>query len=71
MINKLKESAVKQFLNYGNQEICFFQHKKWTGNELAKEINEETEIGIQQLNMLISLTIDLLNRGKIKTDETK
>jgi len=68
---KLKQSVINRYKDYNDKEICYFKSKNWTGNELAKEVENETEIGIDSINMLLFLTIDLLNRGKIKADETK
>lgn len=36
----------------------------FTRRELAKEIEMETEVGLQQLESILKLTVHLLERGK-------
>lgn len=39
--------------------------KTYTGNEIANEIENETDFGVEQLKKLLNLTIDLIQRQKI------
>lgn len=43
--------------------------KQFSGNEVANEIEQETEFGVNCINTLMGLTIDLLSRNKMTWDE--
>lgn len=45
--------------------------KMYSGNEIADEIENETPIGVETLNSIIQLTLDLINRDKINIDDKK
>ncbi len=45
--------------------------KTYSGNEIADEIENETPIGVETLNSIIQLTLDLINRDKINIGDKK
>lgn len=67
---RVKESLVKQILNVKAYQLdkpyIGSSHGTWTRRELAKEISDETEIGMRHIEMLLNLTLDLLARNKEK-----
>lgn len=69
----LKDKLVKDFRKYGDKACLTVMGadgvKQYTGNEVANEIQNETEFGINCINTLIGLTIDLLSRNKMTWED--
>lgn len=78
-IDHLKKKMIETYCKqYGDKKVCAAPEHQfssimrfWTGNELAAEVENETEFGLKLIDMMISLTIDLLSRDKIKPPEDK
>jgi hypothetical protein len=71
--NILKKKLVKTYRKKGN-DVCLFVKdasggKQFSGNEIADAIEQETEFGVNCINTLIGLTVDLLSRKKMTWDE--
>ncbi len=70
LAQSLKESLVREFLNQKMDKLDdhYMTSSKgsFTRRELAKEIEEETEVGLSQLESILKLTIHLLERNKEK-----
>jgi hypothetical protein len=65
--NKLKQEIINYLENEPlslDEPYIFNGTKKWTKRELINEITNNTEIGIDFVNQLIILSLDLLNRKK-------
>ena len=67
--NRLKDAVVYNIMNPRRRvdlDAPYLANTRgsWTRRELAKEIEDETEIGIKQLEGMVLLTLDLLERGK-------
>lgn len=66
----LKESLIKHILSVKLDELdkpyMSSSQGSFSRRELAKEIDFETEIGIEIMKKLLFLTVDLLERGKEK-----
>lgn len=67
----LKDKLAKSYRKYGDKTCLAVGDISYTGNEVANEIEKETEFGIKCINTLIGLTIDLLARNKMTWDERK
>jgi hypothetical protein len=69
----LKNKLVKDFRKKGDNACLTVMGKdgvkQYTGNEVANEIQNETEFGINCINTLIGLTIDLLSRNKMTWED--
>lgn len=65
----LKDKLIKAYRKYGDKTCLVVGDMSYTGNEVANEIQQETEFGIKCINNLIGLTIDLLARNKMTWDE--
>lgn len=63
-IQKLKELIVEAYRKSTHTKIII-GNKSYTSNEIADEIENESELGIETIDNIIQLTIDLLSRGKI------
>jgi hypothetical protein len=62
---KLKNTAVNTYRKIGEDKGLLLKGKNsYTGNEIADEIEKETEIGVEILEALLNLTIDLVKRDK-------
>jgi hypothetical protein len=68
-IDKVKVSIIEGLKKIGDIPYLTFKETTYTGNQLAKEIDEETEFGLLFISRAILLTIDLIARSKIKADE--
>ncbi len=70
LATRLKESLVKHILSVKLDELdkpyLSSSSGSFSRRELATEIDHETEIGIDMMEKLLFLTIDLLERGKEK-----
>ena len=68
LTQELKRSLVRTFLN--SKEDTLDKHYmttskgSFTRRELASEIENETEIGLQQMESILKLTIHMLERNK-------
>jgi len=67
LLNKVKAEFIRDLV--GNEQIAdepyvAFGGKKWIRRELAKEIEDETEVGIKQLTNIIYLALDIMTRTK-------
>lgn len=65
---KLKKALVNNLLEVDESELdkpyVASSRGVWSRRFLATEIENETELGIEQMEMLFGLTIDLIERGK-------
>ena len=69
LVYKLKERLAKTYRAYGDKVMLLSPGVgkcSWTGNEIADEIENETEFGVKQMHKLLNLTIDLVSRDKEK-----
>jgi len=64
-IEKLKSSIINSYRKLGDDKKLIKGFESYSGNQIADEIENETELGIKMIDLLIQLTIDLLNRKKI------
>lgn len=67
---KLKKLMISTYEKMGDKTI----HRSFdpmTCEELAEEIKNDTEIGINMYKSIIALTIELLMRDKIHIDERR
>ena len=71
--NILKKKLVKTYRKYGDKACLTVMDaqggRQYTGNEVANEIEQETPFGVDCINTLIGLTVDLLARDKMTWDE--
>lgn len=71
--NILKKGLVKTYRKTGDKPCLTVMDaqggKQYTGNEVANEIEQETEFGVSCIYNLIGLTVDLLKRNKMTWDE--
>lgn len=64
--DKLKMTVAKTYQKYGDKKALLIRgNKTFTGVEVSNEIIAETETGIQILEGMIQLAIDLVKRDKI------
>ncbi len=71
-IEKLKELMVSTYKKMGDKKALTTRvigGKSYTGNEIAKEIEDETEIGLKMMDNIIQLSVDLVSRDKINIDD--
>jgi hypothetical protein len=64
-LEQLKQSLITTYQRYGEGKIIASHGKSWSGVELAQEIENETKFGVELIEMMINLTIDLVKRDKI------
>lgn len=65
-LDKLKSKVIETYKKFGDKKALLIRgHNSYTGFEIADEIEKETELGIEMMNSIIQLTIDLLSRDKI------
>jgi len=68
LTKRLKESLIKTFLNVKQDKLdesyMTTSQGTFTRREFASEIENETEIGLQQMESILKLTIHLLEREK-------
>jgi hypothetical protein len=66
---KLKSKVISTYLKLGNDKVVLIKgDKSYTGHEIVDEITNETEFGVEMLNNLLSLTIDLVSREKLNIE---
>ena len=74
-IDILKAKVIATYRKHGDKPYLTIMDadgiRKYTGNEVADEIEQETAFGVDCINKLIQLTIDLLSRDKMKYDGAK
>ena len=69
---ELEKILVSTFLKYGDKTALLIKGKRsYTGNEIAEEIKNGTELGIQMMENILKLSINLLMRDKINISETE
>lgn len=66
-MNELKSKIVSTYKKLGDKKGLVTKGRSYTGNELAKEIEDETELGVKIIANMIMLTIDLVSRDKINS----
>lgn len=70
LVERLKNSMVNNILNVKEDKLDIHymtsSQGSFTRRELANEIANETEVGKRQMESMLNLTIDLLERGKEK-----
>lgn len=67
-IDTLQKLMVETYNKFGSESvIASIGGKSWTGSEIAKEIESETDFGVRMVDNMIQLTIDLVKRQKIPT----
>jgi hypothetical protein len=66
---ELKDLTVATYKKFGEDKGLVTRGKAYTGNEVAYEIENETELGMNILRSLLSLSIDLIKRQKESLDE--
>lgn len=69
--SELKDLTIATYKKFGDEKGLVTRGRAYTGNEVASEIENETELGMHILGSLLSLSIDLIKRQKEKLDETK
>jgi hypothetical protein len=65
LIIEIKKTMIDTYKKYGDEKVLTRGRYSYTGNQLANEIENETEVGINMINSILKLTIDLLKRDKI------
>jgi hypothetical protein len=67
-MNKLKEYTIEYLrgIDSSDAPFVFAYGRQWSTNELATEIENETEIGLKQMQMFIDLTCDLIKGNKVR-----
>lgn len=63
LTKELKESVINTYKKIGENN-AIHSCKQYTGNEVASEIENETEFGVNILSSLIKLSIELVKRQK-------
>jgi|SRR6185436_12547414 len=67
--SRLKVAMVKTFRKIGDKKFLAKGFDAFTGNDLANEVEANSEEGDDQMNAIVRLTIDLLLRDKIHRNE--
>lgn len=65
-LEQIKLSLINIYKNKGDKKALMTRGRAWTGNELAIELENETEFGIGLIENLINLTVDLVSRQKLE-----
>lgn len=68
-LNTLKEKMISTLEKA--EGVLIKGGRKLTGKEMADEIRQETALGVDLMNMMIQLTIDLVMRDKINQEPNK
>ena len=70
LVQRFKDSMVKTMLNVKEDKLDIHymtsSQGSFTRREMANEIANETEVGKRQMESMLRLTVDLLERGKEK-----
>lgn len=65
-IDKLQALLIAEYRKRGDKPYVVVGRKAYSGEDMAKEVEGETDFGVDQINKLIQLTINLLSRGKLR-----
>lgn len=69
LVDKLKSKIISTYRKFGNDKAVVIREKRsYTGQEMAEEIEKETEFGVKMIENLLLLTIDLISRDKINIE---
>jgi hypothetical protein len=68
-MEKLKQLMISTYRKIGDNKGFVMKGKSYTGNQIAEEIENETELGVKIISNLLKLTIDLLKRDKLNINE--
>jgi hypothetical protein len=66
LIESLKLNVSSYYRSYGDNTVLYKGEESFTGNQIADSVDNEDEFGIEMVNNLVSLTLDLIARGKEK-----
>ncbi len=66
LLESLKSNISNYYRGYGDGTVLYKGEESYTGNQIANDVDNETEFGIEMVNNLINLTLDLITRGKEK-----
>lgn len=73
-IETLKTKIATNFRKHGDKQALIVMDRNprtYTGNQVADEIEQETEFGVECIDTVINLTVDLLSRDKMKYEPRK
>lgn len=73
LLENLESDLISYFEKRAKKEdkpLLCTNGKTYTASQLAEEIRSRSEFGRKQMNDFIYLTIDLVNRGKLKKDDS-
>lgn len=73
IVEKLKQRVIKAMRESKDADQPFIANNagSYTKNQIADEVEQGTEFGIETLSNLIMLAVDLMSRGKSKIDMIK
>lgn len=66
--SEIKEMTIKAYKKFGDDRSLVTKGRAFTGNEIAAEVENETEFGIEIVTSLVRLSIDLIKRQKESID---
>lgn len=71
-MERLKELLISTYRKFGSEKAIVIKGgQSYTGDQIADEIQNETPFGMQMIDNIVKLTIDLLKRDKINiADQT-
>ena len=67
LLEKVKVELIRQLISndqIADEPYIVFGNKSWTRRELAKEIEGETEVGIEQITNILDFALDIMTRTK-------
>lgn len=65
LTEELKSLIIKTYKSFGDEKALLIKGKRsYTGNEIAEEIEKQTPFGLNIINGILKLSIDLLKRDK-------
>lgn len=67
-IDKLQSLIINDCRKRGDVPYIVYGGRSFTGNQLADEVANETEVGLEIIGGVLRLSIDLMSRGKEKID---
>ncbi len=70
-LETLKQKMIATFRKKGDDKMLVTGRKSYSGNEIANEVENETEFGVDTLNKIIQLSLDLISRDKIHLGDKK
>ena len=70
-IELLKQKMIATFRKKGDDKMLVTGRKSYSGNEIADAVEKETELGVNTLNNIIQLSLDLISRDKIHLGDKK